>query len=1044
MRVIQAIAEQRRKLLDGIDANEGDINLQIFEDFYPDEAHFIYELLQNAEDAGATEVAFDLSPSSCAFEHNGTRHFNERDIRGITGIFNSSKKNDPDKIGKFGVGFKSVFVYTDTPVIYSKDYSFKILKLVLPQEVTPKPELGVKTRFEFPFNNPKKNVQQAFDEVKAGLEALSETTLLFLKNLRYIGWKVGRQKGEVLREQHLGNHVEVLKLVDGKEVLSSHWLRFSAPVADVQRFSAPMDGVERQQVSVAYELTFVGERKSFDSGTPLSKQLKIRPAVKGKVSVFFPAEKETSGLRFHLHAPFIPELSRASIKNSPENLPLFEQLAGVVAKSLHEVKQLGLLTGEFLSVLPNNVDHLPERYQVIRKAVIEEMQSCELVPTHGGDFAPASRLIQARAPIKRLLNDDDLAFVTEREDAPTWAIGATQKNSFQDRFLDSLGLPTWDIDSLREFMEERACESHREALQDETPDPEFIQWLSKKSSEWHQELYAVLLKLGDDENEFGDLADTLFVRLASGTYESPSKTYFQSGPWRPEDPYPRVDDEVLTCGTKKTQQSDARKLLEILGVGVPGEREELSLLLRSRYGPEGEVPSDEVYVSDLQRMMDFLDKDPHLKGEMGESYIFRVDSPDFVWGTAVEVYLDAPYQTTGLAHFHNFANQPSERRWPLDPWYLTCGLPRDRIARFAALCGCEAEFQALYVECRCNDNPRWSYLLQAPGERYGNYINRDFAISPQTLRMLKSKQLTASQVVWTAMCRAKRTVLSAYYQMNDRGGPHTADSQLICTLKELEWVPLSDGRFVKPRQATPKLLPTGFPVDSGYKWLELVEFGKDEKKRSIETAARAQRREELGFESEESLQRALAFTQLPESEQDRFLSAHKSDDDFELPERPVRNIDIRKNRVSEQARNTSTRTSEIRPRAVQLGAEVAKVEAKSYLTDQYTNSSGQMICQVCKAALPFKLSSGSYYFEAVELVPGLSKRYREAYLSLCPNHAAAYQYANAQRNGMLELVLASNSNEIEIELGGEGTTVYFTQMHLADAKACLEAGDDDE
>ena len=125
----------------------GRIGRMLLADRYDDRTHFIYELLQNAEDAGATEVSFELHPDSCSFEHNGTRHFNERDIRAITGIFNSSKKDNPDKIGKFGVGFKSVFVYTETPSVYSKDYSFKILKLVLPQEIPPKPGLGTRTRW---------------------------------------------------------------------------------------------------------------------------------------------------------------------------------------------------------------------------------------------------------------------------------------------------------------------------------------------------------------------------------------------------------------------------------------------------------------------------------------------------------------------------------------------------------------------------------------------------------------------------------------------------------------------------------------------------------------------------------------------------------------------------------------------------------------------------------------------------------------------------------------------------------------------------------
>lgn len=52
----QQLIKRRRKFIDGLDANRGEINLDIFEDFYPDRAHFVYELLQNAEDAGATEV----------------------------------------------------------------------------------------------------------------------------------------------------------------------------------------------------------------------------------------------------------------------------------------------------------------------------------------------------------------------------------------------------------------------------------------------------------------------------------------------------------------------------------------------------------------------------------------------------------------------------------------------------------------------------------------------------------------------------------------------------------------------------------------------------------------------------------------------------------------------------------------------------------------------------------------------------------------------------------------------------------------------------
>ena len=46
---------------------------------YSDQAHFIYELLQNADDANATNARFILEPNRLIFAHNGTRHFSVSD-----------------------------------------------------------------------------------------------------------------------------------------------------------------------------------------------------------------------------------------------------------------------------------------------------------------------------------------------------------------------------------------------------------------------------------------------------------------------------------------------------------------------------------------------------------------------------------------------------------------------------------------------------------------------------------------------------------------------------------------------------------------------------------------------------------------------------------------------------------------------------------------------------------------------------------------------------------------------------------------------------
>lgn len=1044
MNLIQQIAAKRQRLLDGLEENEGDINLRIFEDFYPDEAHFIFELLQNAEDAGATEVNFELTADGCSVEHNGTRHFDEQDIRSITGIFNSSKKNSIDKIGKFGVGFKSVFVYTDSPIVYSKQHSFRIVKLVLPQEVSPKQNLGERTRFEFPFNNPKKNVKEAYEEVKSGLEQLSENTLLFLKNIGYIKWKFDETEGALLREEHSENHVEVLKQLDGKEVLSSHWLRFSAPVQLDKAFSAPVDGVERQQVSIAFELAFTGDRKSFDKSKAIKEQLKIAPAVRGKVSVFFPADKETSGLRFHLHGPFIPELSRASIKNSAENLPLFGQLASLSAKSLHSIKKFGLLTGEFLAVLPNNDDPLPERYQGIRKAILNEMKVSPLVPTHRGEYAPATRLLQARATLKALLTTDDLAFVTDREDRPEWAIGATQKNSNQDRLLSSLGLRVWDAGDLQTFFELHAREGdgYRDTAE---LSQAVLDWLQAKPEEWLQALYAVLLKHCEEERVIGKLDQVYFVRLTSGEWSTAAASFFQTGASSAAQQRDRVDEKIFSSGTKKQQQQDARKFLTELGVRVPNEADAMAKLLADSYSNGSTPPSDADYRQHLEAMISFLERNPLKKNQFDRARVFKVASLTVSWATARDVFLDDPYGKSGLSVLYSLVTDQQRKRWPLDSWYLKCGIALERVISFAELLGCQREVDNLVVEANCTRNPNWHSLAQAPGGRAGNGINRDYALSQEAQLLLNKKGIDELQLLWRALRRSETsrpTILQACYQYTEKGGPRYSESQLVCVLKDLAWVPQTDGTFVKPKDAIGARLPKGFSFDSGHKWLQAIGFGSAEAKRAVETVARSARRSELGFNSEEDLQRALEFVnKISPDEQARILAEATAPkrDPIELPERPVRNPDIRVQRVGDDARSTPTKETRIRERSVPLGAAEAIAAAKVYLQDQYTNSNDQMICQVCRDELPFRLPSGSYYFEAIELVSEAKKRHRATYLALCPNHAAAYRYANAQRHSMAELVATASSEEIDIALGGVETTIYFTQTHLADARACIEA-----
>ena len=156
---------------------------------YSEQAHFVYELLQNADDVQATTVVFKLRKEGLYFIHNGQIPFTitppnaekAGHINAITSIGASSKKDENYKIGKFGIGFKSVFQYTQTPHIYDPNIAFKIRDLIVPellQESTHPLQKTGETLFFFPFDHPEKTAAIALKEIQNRLQELEFPLLL--------------------------------------------------------------------------------------------------------------------------------------------------------------------------------------------------------------------------------------------------------------------------------------------------------------------------------------------------------------------------------------------------------------------------------------------------------------------------------------------------------------------------------------------------------------------------------------------------------------------------------------------------------------------------------------------------------------------------------------------------------------------------------------------------------------------------------------------------------------------------------------------------
>lgn len=88
--------------------------------------HVLPELLQNADDIGkeCSSVSIRLTENALVFQNHGGP-MTVANVEALGAFTKSTKKGDLNSIGHFGIGFKSVFSLTDTPLIHSGYFSFQ-------------------------------------------------------------------------------------------------------------------------------------------------------------------------------------------------------------------------------------------------------------------------------------------------------------------------------------------------------------------------------------------------------------------------------------------------------------------------------------------------------------------------------------------------------------------------------------------------------------------------------------------------------------------------------------------------------------------------------------------------------------------------------------------------------------------------------------------------------------------------------------------------------------------------------------------------------
>lgn len=180
---IKSLIKDRKEFIASAKKNKFDLQ-PLLVGLYSDISHFVYEILQNAEDAGSKKIFFTLQTDKLVIRHDGTP-FSLKDIEDITGISNidAAKKTDKEKIGKFGVGFKSVYAITTTPLIQSGQYEFTICDFVVPESFSETKDFK-DTIITLPFNHSRRSKDEIYEKIKLKFDELEPFNLLFLKNLK--------------------------------------------------------------------------------------------------------------------------------------------------------------------------------------------------------------------------------------------------------------------------------------------------------------------------------------------------------------------------------------------------------------------------------------------------------------------------------------------------------------------------------------------------------------------------------------------------------------------------------------------------------------------------------------------------------------------------------------------------------------------------------------------------------------------------------------------------------------------------------------------
>lgn len=441
--------------------------------------HFIFELIQNAEDneyENPMPTLRFIVDSDYLIIQNNERGFEEENVWALCGIGETTKTKALGYIGEKGIGFKSVFMVADKVRIYSNGFQFGFnydesnpITMIIPEWIDEIPSFVDLEQTNIVLHL-KPEIR---NEINAYLEEIHPSLLLFLRKLKVIEVKKDREKVRKM-ELHERNGIVEIVYDDKRSYYKVIKKLFNVPKnIDEER----RKDVNETEIILAF---------------PLKEDYSPNTSDEQFVFAFLPVRNY--GFKFIIQADFLLPVTREDIiKDNKWNEWLRDSIAEVFLHAVTEFKKDEKLRYGFYNYL--SLEEVRDEFFLpLVDQIYEKLGEEECILTEANKWKKPSEVLIGDEEIKKIIKNEDLQKFFGKE-------YLSEKIKAKKPILHKLGVRDFSVDELIKCLEN-------------------TEWIKKQNEEWFACLFRYLSKKKLSDEQLKRLEGLEIIKLENGEFTS--------------------------------------------------------------------------------------------------------------------------------------------------------------------------------------------------------------------------------------------------------------------------------------------------------------------------------------------------------------------------------------------------------------------------------------------------------------------------------------------------------------------------------------------